>query len=92
MAFSNLKWTMTTGPILSLPDFNKPFVVECDASGIGIGVVLMQDSKFIAYFSQEIKGKNLLRSTYEKKMMALIAAVQKSRSYLLGQKFVIHTD
>jgi hypothetical protein len=58
---------MTTGPILSLLDFNKPFVVECDASGIGIGVVLMQDSKFIAYFSHEIKGKNLLRSTYEKK-------------------------
>jgi hypothetical protein len=84
MAFNSLKQVMTTGPILSLPDFNKLFVVECDASCIGIGAILMQDSKSKAYFSQAIKGKNLSRSTYKKEMMALIAAVQKWRMYLLG--------
>jgi hypothetical protein len=91
-AFNKLKQAMVTGPVLSLPDFNKPFVVECDASGTGIGAVLMQNSKPIAYFSQAIKGRNLSRSTYEKEMMALIAAVQKWRPYLLGQKFIIRTD
>jgi hypothetical protein len=83
-AFNKLKQAMVTGPVLSLPDFNKPFVVECDASGTGTGAVLMQNSKPIAYFSQAIKGRNLSRSTYEKEMMALIAAVQKWRPYLLG--------
>lgn len=91
-AFTYLKQAITTDPMLALPDFTKPFVVECDASGSGIGVVLMQDSRPIAFFSRTLKGSNLARSTYEKEMIALIAAVQKWRPYLLGNKFIIRTD
>lgn len=83
---------MTTPPVLGLPDFSKPFLIECDASGEGLGVVLMQEGKPIAYYSHGLKGRNLLLSTYEKELLALVSAVQKWRHYLLGHKFKVKID
>jgi hypothetical protein len=91
-AFEELKKAMTRAPILALPDFSKGFVVECDACESGIGAVLMQERRPIAYFSQALQGRNLQLSTYEKEMLALVKAVQKWRLYLLGSHFVIRTD
>ena len=65
-AFKELKMAMTRPPVLALPDFSKTFVIECDASGSGIGAVLMQSDRPLAYFSQALHGKNLQLSTYEK--------------------------
>ena len=58
-----------------MPDFTKPFVIESDASGAGIGVVLMQEGRPLAFLSKALTGKNLGKSTYEKEMMAIIHAV-----------------
>jgi hypothetical protein len=91
-AFIHLKTAMTTAPVLALPDFSKKFVIECDASGVGLGAILMQDKQPIAYFSQALHGRNLNLSTYEKEMLALVTAIQKWRPYLLGQQFVVRTD
>lgn len=91
-AFHNLKQAMTKPPVLALPDFSKPFVIECDASGRGIGAVLMQEGRPIAYLSQALKGKALNLSTYEKELLALVLSVQKWRPYLLGHRFVVRTD
>lgn len=73
-------------------DFSKQFSIECDASGKGIGVVLTQDRKQIAYFNKALKDLTLSKSMYEKESMALVLAIQHWRPYLLGQKFTVYTD
>lgn len=78
--------------MLALPNFNELFIVECDATRSGIGGVLMQNQRPIAFFSHALRDKNLFFSTYEKEMLALVLAVQKWTPYLLGRKFVVRTD
>jgi hypothetical protein len=90
--FQALKHAVTHPPVLRLLDFTKPLTIECDASGLGIGAVLMQEGQPIAFMSQALKGKALFYSTYEKELLSLVSAVQKWRPYLLGQSFIIKTD
>lgn len=82
-AFIRLKEAMVRGPVLVLPNFTQPFVVECDASRMELGVVLMQLGRPVAYYSQALKGRNLTLSTYEKEMLALVEVVCRWRPYLL---------
>ncbi|KAL0445994.1 UNVERIFIED_CONTAM: Retrovirus-related Pol polyprotein from transposon.6 [Sesamum latifolium] len=90
VAFNQLKEVMTTALVLAMPDFSQPFVVETDACGKGIGAVLMQRGKPIAYLSKATK--NLELFTYEKEFLGLLLAVTKWRHYLQGNHFIIRTD
>lgn len=91
-AFQQLKQALVQAPVLGLPDFTKPFMIETDASDLGFGAVLMQEGHPIAYLSKPVCQKNQALSTYEKECMALVMAVDKWRAYLQNQEFIIKTD
>ncbi|KAD4178201.1 hypothetical protein E3N88_26792 [Mikania micrantha] len=91
-AFQALKSALTTAPVLHLPDFSQPFVVECDASSTGVGTILSQQEHPIAYFSKGFSSATKFKSAYDRELLALVLAVQKWNHYLMGRHFVIRTD
>ena len=90
--FETLKCMMSSTLVLAMPDFTKPFVVECDASGFRLGAVLMQEGHPIAFEIRNLNKRESLKSTYDKEMLAIIHALKKWRQYLLGRKILIRTN
>ncbi|KAM1902895.1 hypothetical protein ACFX13_040481 [Malus domestica] len=91
-AFDHLKSLMMSPHVLALPDFTQPFEIECDASGNGIGAVLQQGKRPIAYTSKALGPKNQALSAYERELIAIVHAVKKWQNYLQGRHFIIRTD
>ena len=93
-AFDQLKQALVTAPVLVLPDFDKPFSVECDAceTSKAVGAVLLQDGHPVAFLSKKLSGPEQQYSASDMEMMAVIYALREWRCYLEGQRFVIVTD
>jgi hypothetical protein len=81
-SFNTLIDKLTHATLLQLPDFGKTFELECDASGIGIGGVLLQEGKLIAYFSEKLSEPSLNYSTYDKELYALVHVLEIWQHYL----------
>lgn len=92
IAFERLKSPMTTTLVLAMPNYNQPFVVETDASGIGVEAVLMQQGRPIAFMSKDLSARHQSLSTYEKELLAIVTATKKWHGYLQGNHFIIKTD
>jgi hypothetical protein len=90
-AFTALKAAVTSAPVLGMPDFAKPFIVECDASSHGFGAVLIQDGHPIAFYSRPVAPRHRALAAYERELIGLVQAVRHWRPYLWGRSFVIRT-
>jgi hypothetical protein len=91
-AFQTFNTSMCTTPVLALPDFTKTFVLECDASGKGIDIVLMQEGRPLAFTNKKLSERNLEKPIYEKEMLAILHVIDLWLPYLLGKRFQIKTD
>jgi hypothetical protein len=91
-AFHALRQHLTTAPVLAQPDNNKPFDVYCDASGTGLGCVLMQDNRVIAYASRALRPHEQNYPTHDLELAAVVHALKMWRHYLMGTHCNIFTD
>ena len=91
-AFRALQRALTKAPVLQLPDFDRDFVVQCDASGSGFGAVLHQGDGPLAFFSRPIAPRHAQLAAYECELIGLVQAVHHWRPYLWGRRFVVRTD
>ncbi|GJX05461.1 putative reverse transcriptase domain-containing protein [Tanacetum coccineum] len=91
-AFQTLKNNLCDAPILTLLDGVEDFVVYCDASNQGLGSVLMQRGKVIAYASRQLKIQEKNYMTHDLELGAVVFALKTWRHYLYGTKSVIYTD
>ncbi|WVZ48586.1 hypothetical protein U9M48_000007 [Paspalum notatum var. saurae] len=90
--FRELKKLLTTAPVLAQPDVTKPFDVYCDASGQGLGCVLMQEGRVIAYASRQLRKHEANYPTHDLELAAVVDALKIWRHYLLGNTCHIYTD
>lgn len=91
-SFQELKKRLTTAPILTLSSGSGGFIVFTDASNVGLGCVLMQDGKVIAYGSRQLKDHEKNYVTHDLELAAVIFALKMWRHYLYGEKFEVHSN
>jgi hypothetical protein len=91
-AFEQMKVLLTTAPVLAQPDIEKPFDVYCDASGSGLGCVLMQEGRVIAYASRQLRRHEEHYPTHDLELAAVVHAFKIWRHYLLGNICHVYTD
>jgi hypothetical protein len=91
-SFQELKKRLTTAPVLVMPNMEKPFSIYCDASGQGLGCVLMQDGHVVAYASRQLRKHEVNYPTHDLEQAAVVHALKIWRHYLMGKRCELYTD
>lgn len=95
-SFNLIKDALCSAPVLSMPDFSKPFTIHTDASDVGVGGVLVQgeglEEKVISYMSHKLTTAQRKYSTTERECLAVLLAIEHFRAYIEGSKFSVITD
>ncbi|XP_071685266.1 uncharacterized protein [Lolium perenne] len=91
-SFQELKKRLVTAPVLTMPDITKDFDVYCDASKLGLGSVLMQEGKVIAYLSRQLRPHEMNYPTHDLELAAVVHALKTWRHYLVWNRCEIYTD
>ena len=86
-----MDWRSIEAPVLTQPTPGKEYTLYSDASGIGIGCVLMQDSKVVAYASRQLKPHEQNYPTHDLELATVVFALKIWRHYLYGEKCIIYT-
>jgi hypothetical protein len=90
--FEELKKRLTTAPVLIMPDIHKGFDVYCDASRQGLGCVLMQEGKVVAYASRQLRKHEQNYPTHDLELATVVHALKIWRHYMIGNKCQIFTN
>lgn len=95
-AMKEIQKILVSAPVLANPDYEKPFIIQTDASDIGMGGVLVQgegeNERVIAYCSAKFSAAQRNYQTTERECLAVITAIEKFRPYIEGVKFTVVTD
>jgi hypothetical protein len=90
--FKELMERLTTAPVLVMSDIHKGFYVYCDASHLGLGCVLMQEGKVIAYASRQLRKHEKDYPTHDLELAAVVHALKIWRHYMIGNNCNVFTD
>jgi hypothetical protein len=91
-SFQELKKRLTMIPVLTLPDMEKPFSIYCDASGQGLGCVLMQDDHVVAYVSRQLRKHEEKYLTHILELATVVHALKIWRHYIIGKRCEVYSD
>jgi hypothetical protein len=91
-SFQELKKRLTMVPVLTMPDMEKPFSIYCDASGQGLGCVLMQDGHVVAYASRQLRKREEKYPTHDLELATIVRALKSWRHYIIGKRCEVYSD
>ena len=91
-SFKKIKQLVSQAPVLQYYDVNKPVTIQCDASGKGVGAVLLQDNKPVCYAFRALTDIETRYAPIETVMLAVVFACRKFHQYIYGRRVVIETD